>query len=272
MNQDQQRDREVDRLIATADPEPTADLETPDAVWSQISEEIDSARQVVPLRRGWRRPVILTSAVALALAASAAAVIIPSRTGNQQPADEVAAGGPGEIWRLDGTDFAAELTKATGDIPFPSESARATAISQLAAQAADLGSEHDSFTTSGAERAEVARRAICAWTVVWQDPAKRTSATAELRGALEWQAVTDVDPRPAIDGDHTDGGARPTVFGYLPGIISAAERADAQMLQATIDQSGWCAVRPSQPPADQPATESLAPDPSMTSWEARPEK
>lgn len=267
MNEHQLEQPAVDRLLAAANPQPTPEAETVASVWKRVVLEVDSEQKVVPLRRGWRRPVVVTSAVALALAASAAAVIIPSRTGAQQPTNEVAAGGPGEIWRLDGTDFAAELAKASSDIPFPSETARAAAIAQLAAEAAELGSDHDSFTSRGAERAEVARRAICAWTTVWHDPTQRHSARSELRGALHWRAVTDVDPTPAIDGDDTDGGTGPTIFGHLPGIIRAAESEDAKQLSAAVDVSGWCFARPTRPATDQPPTERVAPDPSPTTWD-----
>lgn len=253
-----EKDRILTELVAKADPQPDPDLATVEQVWSQLAAETSRATPMIRPKR-WRPPLVLGSVVAVALAASAAAIFIPTRTGIQQPAAEVEAGGPGEVWRLDGTDFAEQLAKISTDIPFPSAEDRAAALSRLAAESAQDGSDHDVSSTTGAIRAEVARRAICSWTVEWSDETERPRATAELRGALSWPAVTDVDPHPAMDGDHADGGNGPTVFGQLPGIVAAAEAADASALQAGVKESGWCVLRRIASPTDQPVRPSGPP-------------
>lgn len=86
--------------------------------------------------------------------------------------------------------------------------------------------------------------------MAWQDAANdagRAAAVSGLRSALTWPAVTDVDPKPAIDGYPSDGGPAPTDFGYLPGIIDAAASGDAAGMPAVLDDSAYCATATWEP-------------------------
>ncbi|MFT3969763.1 MAG: hypothetical protein QM695_05640 [Micropruina sp.] len=239
-------DDALTRLVAEADPLPQSDDPgSVDRAWAMVEAELFDDPAVTPFRRGsrWRRVGVVGVVAAVGLAASAGTVYLSTRTGEHNPPESVAAGGPGENYRLNGTDFAAELAKLASDVPYPNAAAR---TANLAAIVRDASRDDESSQAStGALRAEIARGAICAWTLSWQSDhttkARRT-ATAALRGAMSWPAVTDVDPKPAIDGYRSDGGAGPTVFGHLPGIIEAAINGDEAGLAAALDESAYCAV------------------------------
>ena len=236
-------------LIAAADPLPDSDL-TLDVTqgWARLEAKLEAEPDavVVPLRRRHRRYAV-TGAIAAAVALTAAAPFIVTRTGVWNTPEWVPAGGAGENYRLDGTDFPSELARLAADIPFPDDAARQASLAAIVANAAALRS---SEAATGALRAEIARGAICTWTMTWKDAdaTGRVAAVTALRGALTWPAVTDVDPKPAIDGYRADSGTAPTVFGYLPGVIDAAASGDSERLDALVDESGYCAVltRPSR--------------------------
>jgi hypothetical protein len=245
-----EHDEAITQLIATADPlHPVDDQPALDRAWTTINDEVIASPVAVPLRRRWRRPVAVIGAVAIALAASAAAVVISTRTGTENPAAEVPLSGPGEVWRLDGTDFASQLATISADIPFPDQASRKIAITRLADEAAGAGG--DAQTTTGTVRGTLAKEAICAWATTWNDTDSRATATSALRGALTWTAVTDLDPSPSIDGYAGDDGSQPTVFGYLPGIVRAATKGDRTRFAHAVDGSGWCGTR-TPPEAPQP--------------------
>ena len=249
-----ENDEALTRLIATADPlHPLDDQPTLDHAWTTIHTEMTATPTVVPLRRRWQRPAAVIGAASIALAASAAAVVISTRTGTNNPAAEVPLSGPGEQLRLDGTDFASQLTTLSADIPFPNQASKKTAITRLADEAAGAG--HDAQTTTGAVRGNLAKEAICAWATTWNDTHTRTTATNALQGSLTWTAVTDLDPSPSIDGYAGDNGNQPTVFGYLPGIVKAATKGNPTQFTNAVDASGWCGT-PTQPEAPQPAPSS----------------
>ncbi|MFT3862012.1 hypothetical protein [Micropruina sp.] len=247
----------LDRLIAGADPLPICDDQEPvEHAWARVHAALDVDPVVVPLPRRWQRPAVLVGALSVALATSAAAIAISTRTGIENPAADVPLSGPGEVWRLDGTDFAARLTELSSDIPFPDQVSRRTSVSRLAAEAGEAG--HDAQATTGALRGNLAKEAICAWATTWADPSTRSAATTALRGAIAWPAVTDLDPAPAVDGYPGDDGSQPTVFGYLPGIIDAAASNNAKQFNAAVDESGWCAA-PTVTQAAQPEPGNRAP-------------
>lgn len=258
-------DDTLTRLIADADPLPNADdPAVADRAWAVVAAELAEDPAVTPMRRPsrLRRAGVVGAVAVVALAASAGTVYIATRTGEQNPPEWVSAGGPGEEYRLDGTDFAAELAKLATDIPFPDDVARQAALKAIVA---DLtGGDEPAVASTGALRAELARSSICTWTIAWQDAdaTGRDAATAALRGALSWPAVTDVDPKPAIDGDQTDFGTGPTVFGHLPGIVDAAASGDEARLEEAVDESAYCAVltrpdrgQPAPAPAGEPAAQ-----------------
>lgn len=269
-------DDTVMRLIADVDPLPNpSDSEAVGRAWALVEAELSDDPVVVPLRRAnrWHRVAVVGVVAAVALAGSAGAIYIATRTGTQNPSRWVPAGGPGELYRLDGTDFAAQLTALAEDVPYPSEAARQASLDAIVADYADPSEPAEAST--GALRAEIARGAICYWTISWQDArsdAGRASATAGLRSALTWPAVTAVDPHPAIDGEVTDFGRGPTVFGYLPGIIDAAERGDAARLTSVVHESAYCAIATqeprhpasAQPDADTSGRAAETPTPSAT--------
>lgn len=245
-----EHDEAITRLIATADPlRPVDDQPALDRTWATIHAEMTASPVVVPLRRRWQRPAAVIGAVSIALASSAAAVAISTRTGTENPAAEVPRSGPGEQLRLDGTDFAAQLTALSADIPFPSQTSKKTAITRLADEAAGAG--HDAQTTTGTVRGNLAKEAICAWATTWNDTDTRATATRALQRALTWTAVTDLDPSPSLDGYAGDNGSQPTVFGYLPGIVQAATKGNTRQFTSTVDASGWCGT-PRQPEAPRP--------------------
>jgi len=269
-------DDTVMRLIADVDPLPNPkDPEAVSGAWAMVEAELSDDPVVVPLRRSnrWRRVAVVGAIAAVALAGSAGAVYVATQTGIQNPPEWVPAGGPGELYRLDGTDFPAQLTKLAADVPYPSDTARQASLAAIVAEYADSSEPEEAST--GALRAEIARGAICYWTMSWKEAgsdAGRASATTALRGALTWPAVTAVDPKPAIDGEVTDFGHGPTVFGYLPGIIDAAARGDAARLTSVVDESAYCATATreprnpatEQPDADAPGRSSETPRPSAT--------
>ena len=250
-----EHDEAITRLIATAEPLHTLDNQPAlDRAWTTIHAEMIAGPVVVPLRRRWRRPAAVIGAVSIALAASAAAVVISTRTGTENPAAEVPLSGPGEVLRLDGTDFASQLTTISADIPFPTQASRKDAITRLADEAAGAG--HDAQTTTGTVRGNLAKEAICAWATTWHNTDTRATATNALQGALTWTAVTDLDPSPSIDGYAGDNGNQPTVFGYLPGIVKAATKGNTTHFTNAVDASGWCGTPPqSEAPQPNPSSD-----------------
>lgn len=237
-------DEQIARLISAADPRPDPDLTLEvDQVWAQLEATLEAEPDpvIVPLQRRRRRYVVAGTIVA-AVALSAAAPIIATRTGVWNTPEWTPAGGQGEFYRLDGTDFPAQLRELATDIPYPDEDSRGADLQRILDSSTDSGSAEAS---TSALRAEIARGAICAWVQDWLDAdaatdiPTRQADTDALEGALTWQAVTDVDPHPQIDGDvDTRVGFRgPTVFGHLPGIIDAANAGDAARLVSTANAS-----------------------------------
>lgn len=263
-------DEHVTRLVAKANPVPEFDgADVVDAVWARLDGAF-ATEVVVPLRRRRRRIAITGAVIAAVAALTAAAPFIVTRTGIWNEPEWVSAGGPGEIYRLDGTDFAGELDALTADIPFPDEASRAVYLDWMAFDAANAGP--NTAASTGALRAEAARGAVCAWIDAWQsatasgdEAAVQRSADA-IAGSLRWPAVLDVDPQPAVNGDEVDDGSRgPTVFGYLPVFVDATAAGDPKALAEAADDSSYCgnaerprvdsgARRPRERPASPAAT------------------
>lgn len=276
MNQEE-IERQASQLLAAANPSPKPDNNVElDQVWARIDADLDSG-QVAPGSRR-RRVAIVGVAIAAVAALTAAAPFIATKTGVWNTPEWIPAGGPGEEYRLDGTDFGTELARLGADIPYPNEASRNRIMANMID---DFSGDESTVATTGTLRANLARGAICSWSHSWQeadaaaDKAKRDASTKSLSSALTWPAVTDVDPKPAIDGDATDSGTGPTVFGYLPGIIDAANRGDAASLDSQIEESAWCVywdapatneANTEPPPTEQTNTEPIATSPAtMTS-------
>ncbi|MFT4216269.1 MAG: hypothetical protein QM619_03670 [Micropruina sp.] len=265
MDHDSQR---VAQLIAAADPHPQQDDgDTLALVWSRIEPELHEPATPVPLRRGRRWAI--TGAVVTAVAAlTAAAPFIATRTGVWNAPEYVSVGGPGEEYRLQGTDFASELAALGADIPYPDQASRDAVRQHMIADLTE-GTEPASATT-GALRTDLAKGSICAWMRTWTTAteagrrADSAAALAALRGAPSWTAVTDVDPRPRIDGevDAGTGVRNPTVFGYLPAIIKAAESNDRAGLAELAEASAYCVYYDDQPTAPAQAAPPAAETPS----------
>lgn len=240
-------DDALSRLIADANPVHVADSIAVDRAWAAVEAELLDDGVVIPLRkprRGMRVAGTVAGVAAVALAASAASVFIATRTGVWNTPEWIPAGGPGEAYRMDGTNLPSELVKLATDIPYASDAARRANLTAIVDQ---FGGERGKSTEmhTGALRAELARGAICSWTRAWQaadTDEERRAATTALRGAVSWPAVTDVDPKPAIDGAKTDYGMGPTIFGRLPGVIAATESSDEALLKQEVLESGYCAV------------------------------
>lgn len=239
-------DGRVARLVEAANPVPGAVLTSElDEVWARIEADLDSV-QVVADRSRRHRFVIMGVAVAAVAALTAAAPFIATKSGVWNTPEWISAGGPGQEYRLNGSDFAVELAKLGTDIPYPDEASRNRILTNVVEGLGGGGAE-DAVATTGALRAELARGAICAWTHTWQDAdaandtSRRAASATALAGALTWSAVTDVDPKPAIDGEVDAGVRYPTVFGYLPGIVEAAAKGQVKLLASRVEESAYCA-------------------------------
>lgn len=241
-------DEAVDQLVTGADPSlAAAQHDTLDDVWLRIESEID--QEQASGRPARRRRIVLATVGALGavVALSAAAPIIATRTGLYLPQNEVAMGGPGEVYDLGGSDLPAQLATLSSDIPYPDQASRSTVIAAMAGEFTAKNPTGERVTsTTGALRADLAKGAVCSWAHRWQaakasnDVTGRQAAATALQGALTWSAVTDVDPQPAIDGESTDAGKGPTIFGYLPGIIKATSTSNTGELDRLLIESGYC--------------------------------
>lgn len=236
-------ERQLDQLVTAADPAPDSpDAAALDQVWARVSPSLD-AGIVTPFRRRGRLIRVGVGIAALAALTAAAAPFIATRTGEWNTPEWVAVGGPGEDYRLNGTDFAQEIAALGTDIPYPDQASREEVLQNMDA---DLGSlSEPAVASTGALRAYLARGAICAWARTWQsantagDAQLRTTSTDALASALTWKAVTDIDPHPSIDGDKTDTGYGPTPFGHLPGIIDAARHDNPTALAEGLEEGEY---------------------------------
>lgn len=256
---------QLDQLIAAADPAPgSPDATVLDEAWARLTADAD-AGVATPFRR--RSRLIRVGVVIAAVAAlTAAAPFIATRTGEPNPPEWVSAGGPGEQYRLNGTDFAQQLAALGTDIPYPDQAGREQVLDNMVTE---LGGRESAEASTGALRADLARGAICAWARTWQaansadDTQLRRTSTDALAGALTWTAVTDVDPHPSIDGDKTDAGSGPTVFGDLPGIVRAARHNDPTALaEGLTANTYYCAYNDRRQPrvTEEPSSPATATD------------
>jgi hypothetical protein len=245
-------DQGLDRLIAAADPLPNTDChKDADAVWSRIADEQRNSPTPLAPRRHRKRLVALGAVITSIAALTAAAPFIPAHTGEWTPSEWISAGGPGENYRLNGSDFATALAPLAEAIPYPDQASRARSLRRVIEEYGDEEGE----ASTGALRGFLARGAICAWSHSWQaantagNQAASTSATEALRGALTWSAVTDLDPHPTMV-DTSGDVPGPTIFGYLPAIIKATDRGHTAKLSSVLQESDYCFFyddRPSAP-------------------------
>lgn len=246
----------IDELIASADPQPEtpADAEL-DAVWAEVSAVTVGAASLA--QRRVRRGIALAAGVsATALLLTAGAVWVATRTGQNTEPWEIPMGGPGELYRFDGSDLPAQLEALAADIPFKDTAAREAAVAGQVADARRSAAGPDVVQAStGALRASLARSALCGWARSWiaaseagDHDAAQTAASA-IRGAGAWPAVLDVDPAPTAGIDGTPAGIGSSVFGGLPLIQSAIDRSDAAAVDDLLLQAGWCAMIEPHPDA-----------------------
>lgn len=249
---------DLDDLLRAADPTAVppadrphapADRELLTAVWARVQQRIDPApagAARAPARRSPRRSRRVAAGLALALVGSGGAAVaadyLASRTGEQLSGWERDASGPGEVLRMDGTDYRQVVEEETRDIPFPDATYRdrALASKHLA------GGEPDTAITTGAVRAAAAKSAICAWADTWavartSNPARAEQARAALQRSLTWPAVSAVDPSPSMTGYRNDQGLdTPTVFGFAVPVIEAVATDSVAGLVASLEQTGGC--------------------------------
>lgn len=240
-------DGQLTRLVADADPLPAGGRgPTIEGAWARIDAELSAGPDavVVPLRRRRRRLAILGAVIAAVVALTAAAPFIATRTGVWNAPEWISAGGPGELYRLNGSDFPEQIDQLTTDIPFPDEASHSAYLAWMVYDAADSGD--DTAATTGALRAEMARGAICAWADTWQaahasgDTAAEQRSSQALADAVNWPAVTDVDPHPSTHDKTPEGVITSTVFGYLPEIAAAAADGSAQRVDSMLEKSSFC--------------------------------
>jgi hypothetical protein len=238
-------EHQLDHLITAADPSRgTPDARVLEQTWTGVRTDLDTGA-AVPFRRR-SRLIRVGIGVAAVAALTAAAPFIATRTGHWNEPEWISAGGPGEEYRLNGTDFAQQLAALGTDIPFPDGPSRQKVLGNMVAEYS--GGHEDAAMTTGALRADLARGAVCAWARMWTaanaagDTRQRDAAVDALAGALTWTAVTDVDPHPSIDGEKTAVGNYPTVFGDLPGIIDAARHREPATLADRLENgaSAYC--------------------------------
>lgn len=254
-------DRMTD-LLRDADPVPdAADEDVLESVWLEVEAATHGAHSLAQRRR--KRLIAVAASGTTIVLLSAGALVIDTRTGQVAEPEYVAAGGPGELYRLDGTDLPQRMSELAAEINFPDEATRAQAVEVQVGFAEKAGSGQ---TSTGALNANLARGAICAWGRSWLaadasgDEVARTRSADVLREALAWPAVTAVDPQPSMTGYDGDAGPVPTGFGPLVALNQALPAADT--FSSTLEESGWCIrldARPSgddsapgQPPAHQP--------------------
>ncbi|MGI4894354.1 MAG: hypothetical protein ACRYF3_04485 [Janthinobacterium lividum] len=191
------------------------------------------------------RASAITLTVALAgTGTAAAATYLASHTGQQTSGWQVAAAGPGEILRQNGSDYLDVARQLTTDIPFAPDH-QVQRVAQFRTGFLAVGA--DTSITVSALRAQVAQNAICTWADAWitadttGNAAAREVASDTLARSLTWTAVSDVDPVPSKTGDPGDAGAETvTRFGWVPAIASAASTGDRAAVVSAVTDSGRC--------------------------------
>jgi hypothetical protein len=205
--------------------------------------------------------VVGASAVIVIGAAGGAVAdhFVDAHTGHQATEAEAKSGGPGEVLRMWGDNFAKITDRATADIPFPDESSRRAVLRDVYF----TGPHPDVEITTGTLRGVVADGAVCAWVNVWAgaiedgDEIARRHAEDTLDSASHWPAVTALDTRQSMTGRVGDQGVPiPTRFGYLTPIQAAAKRNDRTAMSAAVASGRRCGptqvpnldLRPADPP------------------------
>lgn len=207
-----------------------------DALWHRVEADATARR---PRRTRWRLAVAGLVAVGLVGGAGVAtADRWSAHTGRfADDPESIELGGPGEYLDLDAPDLAAVVAEVTADIDFPTEQARASAVSWEAEDLAGVGQ-----VSTGALRLWTAGHALCAWSDSWAvglrsgDVAVQDEAAAVILGARDWVAITDTDPGlagespfawlPRLEQAVRDGdtkAARDALFGHacMPGLAPA---------------------------------------------------
>lgn len=236
-----------DDLVNATDPGPreASDAEL-DRIWNRVGGVVTTTPRP---RRRRIRATLGAGLVALVVGASGIAVAdhYGARTGEgPRTAEDLRLGGPGE--RLDpaAPDLAEVLRVETGDIPFPSATARERSLRIQVRENASASRPGTELVSTGALRGWVARDAVCAWANAWTvatrdgDAGARAEAAAMIRAARRWPALAvlaDLDPEP---------------FRYLGTVAAAAAGTDPKALGAALDTDGsfcWPALVPDLPQA-----------------------
>ncbi|MFN8111070.1 MAG: hypothetical protein U0Y82_14695 [Thermoleophilia bacterium] len=190
-------------------------------------------------RRRRRVLALALGVVAVGTGTALAVHVAGTHTGTTLPPEEVPAGGPGEVLRMDAPDFTTEVGRLTGDIAFPPGYAAQRGL----VERVYFTPQPNSSVTLGAARGYVADGAACAWTDAWAvadahgDRAGMAASVRALRALLASSAVRDLDPHPAPDGEIGDDGLpRATRFGWLPGLVTVTASGDrAAVVRAVRD-------------------------------------
>jgi hypothetical protein len=230
-----------------------------DTLWRglrvELVAETDVGRQLVPAprrRRARRRLYVGAGLAALSLAAAGGAtgkifIFDHARTGTySHPAYD---SGSGEWLEESARDMPEVARSISRDIPF----APGYKAYQDFTYNDYLTSDHQNEITQSAARAEIADQAICSWVDYWVgsdragDGQARAAATRTLTASLHWSAVTTADPHPDPRGQvGNDGELIPTRFGYLPGVVQAAQGTDAKRVAESLFDHGSTYCVPEQ--------------------------
>ncbi|WP_328294049.1 hypothetical protein OG218_15135 [Kineococcus sp. NBC_00420] len=230
---------------STAGTAGTAGTARPAQVAARRLDVIAAADARARRRRRVARTSAITTAVLLAGAGTAAAsTYLATRTGQHTSGWQMQAAGSGELLNLEGDDRVQVMRELIADIPY---APGYEDLREAEPVTGSLRSEKNAQVSDSAARAWVARDAICTWADAWvaadssRDRVARDAATAALAGSLQWPAVREVDPDPSPTGYLGDEGVgSPTQFGWVPGIVTAAQGGQRQAVLDAVAHDYSC--------------------------------
>lgn len=184
-------------------------------------------------------------------AAATATNIVASHTHQYAPTKMVAGGGPGELLRVNGTDFHQVAMQIATDISYPTgyESWRQSVVpaeQSLQQHACPPGAPAGCTPQipSGALHGAFAASAFTAWVLAWRHDMRTGQQTAAsndahaISEALSSPAVTAWDPHPSISVPGDMGTTHPSAFGWAIPFVQAVGAGDLQGVdQAIIDDA-----------------------------------
>ncbi len=211
---------DLDDALRRADPLSEMALESPpiEAALNELGQHL--LRVPTSASHAWRRtkrPWLTRRILAVSLAsflvvgvAGAASVVLKARTGQQQPAQYVSAGGPGEILRTWAPDFCKVALSVSSNIEYPSSDEnwrlRVLAFENQIPNPNTTGAcpvtppggtpyHRQVEVSTGAERGWFAMSAFCAWVSDYGhakksgNTLKASKAASEVANAMAWPAV-----------------------------------------------------------------------------------